>query len=56
MIDGSAAFHGLASEPRKTPAMIGTMFRGCLPNAENPTMVRMAPMTGPLRSPPISST
>ena len=36
--------------------MIGTMFRGCLPNAEKPTMVKIAPMTGPLRSPPTSST
>jgi len=36
--------------------MIGTMFLGCFPNAENPTMVNIAPMTGPLRSPPTSST
>ena len=54
--DGSAAPNGLNSEPRNTPAMIGTMFRGCLPNAANPTMVRIAPMTGPLRSPPTAST
>ena len=44
--DGSAAPHGLASEPRKTPAMIGTMFAGCLPYAAKPTMVKIAPMTG----------
>ena len=36
--------------------MIGTMFRGCLPNAAKPTMVKIAPMTGPFSSPPTAST
>src|SRR5271169_840807 len=34
--DGSDAFHGLAMDPTNTPSIIGTMFFGCLPNAENP--------------------
>ena len=55
-IDGSAAPNGLNSDPRNTPAMIGAMFHGCFPNAAKPTMVSMAPMTGPLRSPPTAST
>ncbi len=32
--------------------MIGTMLRGCLPNAAKPTIVKIAPITGPFRSPP----
>jgi hypothetical protein len=51
--DGSGALHGLARDPTNTPAMTGTMFFGCLPYAENPTMVNIAPITGPLRSPRI---
>ena len=30
--------------------MIGTMFRGCLPKAAKPTIVKIAPMTGPFSS------
>jgi hypothetical protein len=55
-IDGSEALHVLASEPRNTPSMIGATLRGCLPQAAKPTIVRMAPMTGPFKSPPTSST
>ena len=53
-IDGSSTFHGFASEPRNTPDMIGTMLRGCLPNAAKPTIVKIAPITGPFKSPPTS--
>ncbi len=54
--DGSSAPHGFANVPRKTPAMIGTRFLGCLPNAAKPTIVRIAPMTGPFSSPPTART
>ena len=40
--------------PRITPAITGVMLRACLPKAEKPMIVRMPPMVGPFRSPPVS--
>ena len=55
-IDGSAAPQGFASDPRNTPAMIGTKLTGCLPNAAKPTIDSRAPITGPFSSPPTART
>ena len=56
MGDGSFTSQSLEMPATTTPSMIGAIFRKCLPVVLKPTIVKIPPMVGPLRSPSTSRT
>ena len=50
--DGELMVQRFVKLAKRTPNMIGAMFRICFPVAENPTIVKIPPIVGPFNSPP----
>ena len=50
--DGALMVQCFVKLARRTPNMIGAMFRICFPVAEKPMIVKIPPIVGPFNSPP----